>query len=634
MSDSDAPADALDFLRGGGEMGALIARFDWAATPVGDIDAWPERLKGVISTLLQSPVPMSLWWGPTGVMLYNDAHARLLGDRHPKALGRSVREVRPDRISIVDQIISAGLAGQTVSLCALASKIQRSGRQEEAWFDLDCSPVRDERGEPAGVLIVSVDITQRVLAERKAARKLERQRAMFEQAPGFICLLSGPDLTVEFTNAAHRRLFGVHDAEGRPYMEAFAEIAARGEPEILHQVYQSGTPYVGRAYPVVIPKPGGDEEHLLDLVLVPVRDDDGHVQGLFFEGFDVTEQVRAQRAEEASNRRLGAALALARLGAFEWDGETETMTLDARACEIFGFGPDEHVTRDALVARIDEQDFVRVEAESAAADAAGRRRREYEFRIRLPDGSVRRIASVSDSSFAPNKRSSHFIGVFDDVTERRAAERRQRMLINELNHRVKNTLATVQSIAAQTLRAAPTVATAREVFESRLVALASAHDLLTAQGWRGARLADVAATAMAPFESAGRPQIVRSGADVWLSAQQALALNLALHELATNAAKYGALSTAMGRVRLSWTSCAGELKLLWVEEDGPPVAERAHAGFGARLLQRSLARELGGQVDWTFPPEGARCEIRCKVEQVSAASPLEIAEAAGLRFNF
>src|SRR5206468_9147932 len=130
-----------------------------------------------------------------------------------------------------------------------------------------------------------------------------------------------------------------------------------------------------------------------------------------------------------------------------------------------------------------------------AAAAAGEMRREYEFCIHLPDGSVRHIAGVSDRRPSEDGLSQRIIGALD-VTERRAADRRQRMLINELNHRVKNTLATVQSIAAQTLRAAPNMASAREDFESRLLALAAAHDLLTAKGWHGAALADVAATAM------------------------------------------------------------------------------------------------------------------------------------------
>ena len=635
MDTPEAGDDEVGFLRDGGETGVLIATFDWAASSMGPISAWPERLKAAIAIVLPSPVPILLLWGAQGIMFYNDAHARLMGRRHPMSLGAPARVAWPDLAEFSDQILGGGLAGRTFSLRNQEMLVDRTGRREQAWFDVDCSPLRNERGEAVGVLVVSVEITQRVLAERKAARELARQREMFEQAPGFICLLSGPDLIVEFTNAAHRRLFGVHDAEGKPYMEAYAEIAALGTPEILFQVYESGQRYIGRADPVLIPQPGGGaEEHLLDLMLEPVLDDEGHVRGLFLEGFDVTEQVRSQRAAEESNRRFNAALAIARLGAFEWDADTGKMVLDARAREIFGFSSENGVTRDDVVARIDADDLVRVEAEVAANDAAGRTRRSYEFRVHLPDGAIRQIASISDFSVGRDGRSPRFIGVFDDVTERRAGERRQRMLINELNHRVKNTLATVQSIAAQTLRSAPDVASARQDFESRLVALAAAHDLLTAQGWRGAALTDVAATAMAPFEAPHRPQIRRAGPHVWLRAERALALSLALHELATNATKYGALSATDGAVDIRWVANGDGFTLTWTERGGPVVAARTRAGFGARLLQRSLARELGGEVDWIFRPQGVRCEIRCKFDQAGAASLLEVAEAAGLRFNF
>src|SRR5262249_51829380 len=157
-----------------------------------------------------------------------------------------------------------------------------------------------------------------------------------------------------------------------------------------------------------------------------------------------------------------AAVAIARLGAFEWDLPTLQATLDDRAREIFGFEPDVPLTIPDVVARIDPEDMDRVHLETAAYDVAGSTRREFEYRIHLPDGMVRDIATVSDLVKASDGSYARIIGVFDDVTEQRAAERRQRMLINELNHRVKNTLATVQSIAAQTLRSAPNLAEARE----------------------------------------------------------------------------------------------------------------------------------------------------------------------------
>ncbi|THD61550.1 HWE histidine kinase domain-containing protein [Phenylobacterium sp.] len=193
-----------------------------------------------------------------------------------------------------------------------------------------------------------------------------------------------------------------------------------------------------------------------------------------------------------------------------------------------------------------------------------------------------------------------------DITERKSADSRQRMLVNELNHRVKNSLATVQAIAAQSLRGPNIPAEARERFMARLVALARANDVLVAETWTGASLASVAAQMANPHGDAERFTI--EGPEVHLAPQTATAMALGLHELATNAAKYGALSTPEGRVSLTW-SLEGEgagrrLKLTWRESGGPPVGPPGPPGFGSRLIERGLASELKANVRLVYAPTG------------------------------
>jgi two-component sensor histidine kinase len=615
MAEPEDHGEETAFLRGGGATGEIIAQFDWGSTPLGPLASWPQSLKTATAIALRSPAPMMLLWGEQRTILYNDPCSTLLGPRHPGAMGARATDVWPEVTELPAETLGAGMRGRPLSLRDRELLLLRGGEPAQAWFDIDASPVLDESGRPAGVLVICRETTERVLAQRKALLDFERQRRIFDQAPGFICVLRGPELVVEYTNEAHRRLFGGENAIGRPYREAFAHLATFDKPETLQRVYTTGERHVSRAARLRVPKPRGQvDEHFVDLVLEPVIDDEGQVIGLFFEGFDVTEQVRAQSAAEESERRLSAAVTIARLGAFEWDMVTGRATMDDRAREIFGFDPTEELKVDDVVRRIDAQDMVRLHAETEAHKAARQMRREFEYRIHLPDGAARNIAAVSDMVVDANGRTTRIVGVLDDVTEQRAAERRQRMLINELNHRVKNTLATVQSIAAQTLRSAPDLCAARDSFEARLVALATAHDLLTLQNWHGARLADVAATAMAPFETAQRSRISRSGPAVWLTAQRALALSLALHELATNAAKYGALSTPEGRVTIRWRLAGRALTLTWTEDGGPPVEPPTRVGFGTRLLHRGLAHELHGDVVVTFDPGGVRCEICCEVE--------------------
>ena len=204
------------------------------------------------------------------------------------------------------------------------------------------------------------------------------------------------------------------------------------------------------------------------------------------------------------------------------------------------------------------------------------------------------------------------LAIVDIDQEKRAAEH-QRLLINELNHRVKNTLATVQSISAQTLRNAETTADAREAVEMRLLALSRAHDVLTRENWEGASLSEVVAQAVEPYRTPGQDRLHAMGPDVRLPPRMALALSMALQELATNAVKYGALSNATGKVHITWTVQNGafppRLALCWAEKEGPRVEAPRRRGFGSRLIERSLAQDLGGTVQIDFAPHGVVCMV-------------------------
>jgi two-component sensor histidine kinase len=202
--------------------------------------------------------------------------------------------------------------------------------------------------------------------------------------------------------------------------------------------------------------------------------------------------------------------------------------------------------------------------------------------------------------------------IVDIDQEKHAAEHRD-VLINELNHRVKNTLATVQSITAQTLRNAGTTGEAREGIEVRLLALSRAHDVLTRENWEGASLGEVVAQALEPYRTQGEDRLHVDGPDVRLPPRMALALAMAFQELATNAVKYGALSNTSGRIHITWTVHNGasppRLLLRWTEKEGPRVKPPRRRGFGSRLIERSLAQDLDGTVLIEFAPQGVQCLV-------------------------
>jgi two-component sensor histidine kinase len=213
----------------------------------------------------------------------------------------------------------------------------------------------------------------------------------------------------------------------------------------------------------------------------------------------------------------------------------------------------------------------------------------------------------------PSGEPLYGISVIQDISERKKAEELQRLLIHELNHRVKNTLATVQSITTQTLRGSETPMETREALESRLFALSRVHNVLTRENWEGALLHEIIGDVIEPYSSGREGRIRWHGGRVHLTPRMALALSMAVHELATNAAKYGALSNGSGEVHLTWmvdhTPMPSLLLLRWEEKGGPAVKPPSRQGFGARLIERSLAHDLNGQVRIEYAPAGLVCSV-------------------------
>jgi PAS domain S-box-containing protein len=231
----------------------------------------------------------------------------------------------------------------------------------------------------------------------------------------------------------------------------------------------------------------------------------------------------------------------------------------------------------------------------------------YEGRFRRPDGDLRIIELDGRPRFDRTGGFRGHVGVAIDLTATRQHERQQRLLIDELNHRVKNTLATVQSVVHHTARDHGAPTQLERAITERLMALSAAHDLLSREHWEGAELGEIVAEVTRPYDHAGR--IWMAGPRAILSPKTAVALSMGLHELSTNAAKYGALSTPDGHIDVSWTKSEGTAALEWRETGGPAVAMGEPSGFGSLLLGRVLPAELGHAVELAHPPEGVVCRF-------------------------
>jgi len=241
-------------------------------------------------------------------------------------------------------------------------------------------------------------------------------------------------------------------------------------------------------------------------------------------------------------------------------------------------------------------------------------------RVRRLNGAHRWIRSRAFPRRNDLGQILRWYGSTEDIHEQQVAEDHLRLMVLELNHRVKNSLATVQSIAVQTLRGAESPAEAREALLGRITALAAAHDILTREQWDGAGVGEVAHGVLDALTGA-RERLRVSGPVVRLDAKMALSLSMAFYELGSNALKYGALSGAHGQVTLAWTVEANELRVTWTEQGGPPVTQPTRRGFGSRLLERGLAAELEGEVRLSFDPGGLICTIRAALPQPAVITP-------------
>lgn len=319
---------------------------------------------------------------------------------------------------------------------------------------------------------------------------------------------------------------------------------------------------------------------------------------------------------DLNQKRLELALDAARLGEFEWDMARDVLCVSSRMSALTRLPAGEIPARsgEALYGLVAEQDR---DAARRQADEGMRGEGRFQLEFRLagdgePDGRWVRLAGilVRDDAGRPHS----VCGVAQDITEQRVEENQRLVLMAEVDHRVKNVLAAVQALAYQTAKRTASLDSFLQTFAGRLKAMGSANELLTAARWRGAAIAHLAAAELGGIA----PNQTRwDGPELFLTPRAANALSLALHELATNAVKFGALSTDAGRVDVRWSKSAdGGFELIWTETGGPLVTGPGRRGFGSTLLEQVTGRELNGEVSVEHRPAGVRARLTASAAAV------------------
>jgi PAS domain S-box-containing protein len=356
------------------------------------------------------------------------------------------------------------------------------------------------------------------------------------------------------------------------------------------------------------------------------------VQGKPSRFLGVAIAVTDRKAAEAQLREamLGRELALSAASLGRWDHNPALGAgfFDPRALQILGLAADGPQDFEAVIAKVHPGDRAKVTDAVMAAidpDRSGPYRQTFRI-LTAVEGEPRWVCAVGRTSFIDGQ-CVRFLGVLEDVTEEKTAEAHRQLLTAELNHRVKNTLALVVSIVDSSLRQSRDVTAARMDIATRIKALGHAHDILTEKNWSAASVPEIVASMLTSL-SLPAARIICEGALVPLGPKPAIQLSLALHELATNAMKYGALSNDVGRIALQWGVEEGVFTFAWIEAGGPTVVKPTRTGFGSRLIERATAAEFAGFVSLDYLQEGVRWSLRApyaglaELGRMSAVSPL------------
>ncbi|WP_201836096.1 sensor histidine kinase [Microvirga zambiensis] len=443
-----------------------------------------------------------------------------------------------------------------------------------------------------------------------------RFRSLANMIPSIVWT-AAPDGTTTFVNDQWYRFCGITPGQN----------ARRWPLSVLHPDDQTrcweawtAARQSGRNFEIETRIRRHDGEHRWFLTrAIPVRNSEGAITAWSGTTTDIHDRRLAEEALRASEARFRTIVETANEGIWLIGADARTQFVNARMAAMLGCTPDEMTGRPAL-------EFTFPEDEPNHRERVGRNlageTEQFEIRFRRKDGTAIPVLAATSALRDESGQVSGALGMFSDMSEKKHLEEQQALLMRELHHRVKNTLSTVQALVNSTARNAPSVKNFRDSLTQRIMSLAKTHTLLFDNEMAGVQLRDILRSELEPYDDQTGTRVILTGPDLDVPAHLTLAVGMAVHELTTNAAKYGALSSPQGRVQVTWSLPAADvgeskIRLEWVEQGGPPVAVPDRKGFGTTLLERVLSRQLGGEVEVAFAPEGLRVRVEAALVGVA-----------------
>ncbi|MCW8086139.1 PAS domain S-box protein [Sabulicella glaciei] len=640
------------------KMAALIRAHDWAGSPLGPIKAWPGSLRTALDIILPSGFPTLLAWGPRFIPIYNDALIPLAGARHPSALGQPMEEAWTEIWAASGPLCRRARAGETITLRDLVMHVERDGQPQETWFTASLSPVRDDEGKAGGVMVVLAETASRALtnqapregsfprprqppeahppsadgsaerdeAEHRLRTSEERLAAIFAQAAVGLSEVGGDgrflavnDALCRILGRSREDLLGLavadvtHPDDVPPSIVALTRAAAGGEPASLDKRYL---------------RPDGSRVWASSTV-TRLQDRNGQPGNFLVVTADLTERRKAEEALRLSEERVRQFAEASTNVLWIRDAETLQWEFLSPAYEpIYGQSRAAALAGDTLhswAALVHPED--RDEALGALDRVRAGEHVTLEYRIVRPsDGAVCWLRTTDFPIRDGEGRVVRIGGIGQDVTEAKATAARMEVLVAELQHRSRNILGLVQAMARQTRRDAASLDVFVERFDARLGALARANRLLSRLGaWDRITFDELLQTELQAHGALGsedrRRQVTLDGPPgVQLRSAMVQTFALALHELATNAVKHGALSHPEGRLAVRWwldTKADDEkwLHVHWSEHGMPNAVPDAgeRRGSGRELIERALPYQLGAEVNYELGPERVECRIALSI---------------------